>query len=140
MPDSLRPHGLLHASSSSIGLVITFTLYTNTPASTNTGGEVAPGTLYSRCGKPESQKVKKCVTAEGREGISGHPERFRETWSLQCNLPRQSAAPEIGNAVPGLRSRTAVATGQGQGVLCKDRHDNEKSEEMWRMNLSLTSS
>lgn len=114
--------------------------YTNTHVSTNMQGEAAPGTLYSRCSKPEGQKLKKWVTAEGREGISGHSERFRETWSLQCDLPRQRAGPEIGNAVPGLRSRTAVATSQGQELLCKDRHDNEKSEVTWRMNLSLTSS
>ena len=63
-------------------------------------GEAAPGTLYSRCSEPEGQKLKKWVTAEGREGISGHSERFRETWSLQCDLPRQRAGPEIGNAVP----------------------------------------
>lgn len=59
--------------------------YANTPAS---GGEVAPGTVYSRCSKPESQKVKKWVTAEDREGISGCPERFRET--RVCSVTSQA--------------------------------------------------
>ena len=85
-------------------------------------------------------KAQEMGNSRGERRNLRHSERFRETWSLQCDLPRQRAGPEIGNAVPGLRSRTAVATSQGQELLCKDRHDNENSEVMWRMNLSLTSS
>lgn len=86
--------------------------------------------------EPKGQEMGK---SRGQRRNLRAPGEVQRDQSLQRDLPRHSAAPEIGSTVPGLRSRTAVATGQGQGVLCKDRHDNEKSEEMWRMNLSLTS-
>lgn len=103
--------------------------------------EAAPGTLYSRCSKPEGPKAQEMGNSRGeRRNLRALGEVQRTAWSLQCDLPRQRAGPEMEMLSLGSGQNQPWLPVKVKSFFAKTGMIMRMSEVMWRMNLSLTSS